>query len=160
MHNQGPFRNATTTTIAPTGTLSILAGYSSSVEPLFALSFVRQIMDGERLVESNPWFEKALHDAQCHSPKLMEEVAAKGSIAHLDYLPEKIRRGLLGSGKLLHARSQGGDERQPGLAPGLRQGTDLPGRVLCLLGMRLHKMRMTKDRRRKFRIRETKGRGG
>lgn len=92
VHNQGPFRNATTTTIAPTGTLSILTGCSSGVEPLFALSFVRQVMDGERLVESNPWFEKALLDAQCHSPKLMEEVAAKGSIAHLDYLPEKIRR--------------------------------------------------------------------
>jgi ribonucleoside-diphosphate reductase alpha chain len=91
-HNQGPFRNATTTTIAPTGTLSILAGCSSGVEPLFALSFVRQVMDGERLLEANPWFEMALHDAQCHSPKLMEEVAAKGSIAHLDYLPEDIRR--------------------------------------------------------------------
>jgi len=91
-HNQGPFRNATTTTIAPTGTLSILAGCSSGIEPLFALSFVRQVMDGERLLEANPWFEKALLNAQCHSPKLMEEVAAKGSISHLDYLPEDIRR--------------------------------------------------------------------
>lgn len=90
-HNQGPFRNATTTTIAPTGTLSILAGCSSGVEPIFALSFVRQVMDGERLLEANPWFERALHIAECHSPKLMEEVAAKGSIAHLDHLPEEIR---------------------------------------------------------------------
>ncbi len=90
-HNQGPFRNATTTTIAPTGTLSILAGCSSGVEPLFALSFARQVMDGERLLEANPWFEQALRDAQCHSPKLMEDVAAKGSISHLDYLPQKIR---------------------------------------------------------------------
>ncbi|SMP44938.1 ribonucleoside-diphosphate reductase class II [Desulfonatronum zhilinae] len=91
-HNQGPFRNATTTTIAPTGTLSILAGCSSGVEPLFALSFVRQVMDGERLLEANPWFEQALHEAECFSPKLMEEVAAKGTIHHIDYLPEDVRK--------------------------------------------------------------------
>ncbi|WP_051822432.1 vitamin B12-dependent ribonucleotide reductase [Desulfonatronum thiodismutans] len=91
-HNQGPFRNATTTTIAPTGTLSILAGCSSGVEPLFALSFVRQVMDGERLLEANSWFEQALHEAECHSPKLMEEVAAKGTIHHIDYLPEDVRK--------------------------------------------------------------------
>ncbi len=88
---QGPYRNATTTTIAPTGTLSILAGCSSGVEPLFALSFARNVMDGEKLVESNPYFEQAVIAAQCHSPKLMEEVAAKGSIAHLTYIPEDIR---------------------------------------------------------------------
>ncbi|WP_243362594.1 vitamin B12-dependent ribonucleotide reductase [Fundidesulfovibrio terrae] len=89
---QGPFRNATTTTIAPTGTLSILAGCSSGIEPLFALSFARHVMDGEKLVESNPYFETAVKAAQCHSPKLMEEVAAKGSIAHISYIPEEIRR--------------------------------------------------------------------
>jgi len=89
---QGPYRNATTTTIAPTGTLSILAGCSSGVEPLFALSFARHVMDGEKLVESNPFFEAAVKAAECHSPKLMEEVAAKGSISHIDYIPEDIRR--------------------------------------------------------------------
>ncbi|MFP5238500.1 MAG: vitamin B12-dependent ribonucleotide reductase [Acidobacteriota bacterium] len=91
-HKQGPFRNATTTTIAPTGTLSILAGCSSGIEPLFALSFARHVMDGEKLVESNPYFEAAVKAAQCHSPKLMEEVAAKGSIKHIDYIPEELRR--------------------------------------------------------------------
>jgi len=89
---QGLLRNATTTTIAPTGTLSILAGCSSGVEPLFALSFARHVMDGEKLVESNPYFEAAVKAAQCHSPRLMEEVAAKGSIAHIDYIPEDVRR--------------------------------------------------------------------
>ncbi|MFP4516060.1 MAG: vitamin B12-dependent ribonucleotide reductase [Desulfovibrionales bacterium] len=89
--NLGPYRNATTTTIAPTGTLSILAGCSSGVEPLFALSFVRQVMDGERLAEANPHFEKALKRAECFSLKLMEEVAEKGTISHLSYLPEEIR---------------------------------------------------------------------
>ncbi|GAB6038510.1 vitamin B12-dependent ribonucleotide reductase [Fundidesulfovibrio butyratiphilus] len=88
---QGPFRNATTTTIAPTGTLSILAGCSSGVEPLFALSFARHVMDGERLVESNPYFEAAVKKARCHSPALMEEVAAKGSVKHVAYIPEEVR---------------------------------------------------------------------
>jgi ribonucleoside-diphosphate reductase alpha chain len=89
--NLGPYRNATTTTIAPTGTLSIISGCSSGIEPLFALSFVRQVMDGERLLESNPHFEQALREAQCFSPKLMEEVALKGTIQHLDHLPAEVR---------------------------------------------------------------------
>jgi ribonucleoside-diphosphate reductase alpha chain len=89
--NYGPYRNATTTTIAPTGTLSIIAGCSSGVEPLFALSFVRQVMDGERLVEVNPHLEAALKKTQSHSVKLMEEISQKGSIKHMDFLDEKTR---------------------------------------------------------------------
>lgn len=88
---QGPFRNATVTTIAPTGTLSIIAGCSSGIEPLFALCFSRNVMDGERLVEVNPYFEQALKDAGCYSKKLMDTVASKGSIASLEHLPEDIR---------------------------------------------------------------------
>lgn len=88
----GPYRNATVTTIAPTGTLSIIAGCSSGIEPLFALCFTRNVMDGEKLTEVNPYFESALISAGCHSPKLMESVAAKGSIASFGHLPEKIRR--------------------------------------------------------------------
>ena len=87
----GPYRNATVTTIAPTGTLSIIAGCSSGIEPLFALCFSRNVMDGERLVEVNPYFEEALKKADCHSPKLMEAVAAKGSIAAMEHLPEDLR---------------------------------------------------------------------
>lgn len=89
---QGPFRNATITTIAPTGTLSIIAGCSSGIEPLFALCFARNVMDGERLVEVNPYFEDALREADCHSPKLMEAVAEKGSIQSFDFLTEDLRR--------------------------------------------------------------------
>jgi ribonucleoside-diphosphate reductase alpha chain len=88
----GPFRNATITTIAPTGTLSILAGCSSGIEPLFALSFSRNVMDGEKLVESNPYFEEALKKAESHSTGLMEKVAEKGSIQSFDFLPKEIRR--------------------------------------------------------------------
>lgn len=90
--NLGPYRNATTTTIAPTGTLSILAGCSSGVEPLFALCFSRNVMDGDKLVEINAHFETALKEADCYSRGLMEEVAKKGSIHNSDYLPEQLRR--------------------------------------------------------------------
>ena len=89
---QGPYRNATTTTIAPTGTLSIIAGCSSGIEPLFALSFARNVMDGEKLLEVNRYFEDALKESKAHSEALMEEVAAKGSVKHLDYLPPSVRR--------------------------------------------------------------------
>ena len=88
----GPYRNATVTTIAPTGTLSILAGCSSGVEPLFALCFTRNILDGERLVEVNPHFEAALADAGLFSHELMDAVVAKGSIQELDYLPNRLRK--------------------------------------------------------------------
>ena len=90
--NFGPYRNATTTTIAPTGTLSIIAGCSSGIEPLYALSFVRQVMDGENLLEVNSIFEQALKEAQCHSQGLMQEVAQVGSIQKMEHLPESIRR--------------------------------------------------------------------
>ena len=84
-------RNATVTTIAPTGTLSILAGCSSGVEPLFALSFARNVMDGERLVEVNPYFESALCEIGLQGPDIMEEVAKSGSIQTLEFLPVKMR---------------------------------------------------------------------
>lgn len=88
----GPFRNATITTIAPTGTLSIIAGCSSGVEPLFALSFSRNVMDGAKLVETNVYFEEALKECGAHSQAIMEKVAEKGSIQKMDVLPEELRR--------------------------------------------------------------------
>lgn len=89
---QAPCRNATTTTIAPTGTLSIIAGCSSGIEPLFALSFARHVMDGEKLVETNPYFREALNEAGLARPDIIDEVARKGSVAHMEEVPETLRR--------------------------------------------------------------------
>ena len=89
---EGPYRNATVTTIAPTGTLSLLAGCSSGVEPLFALCFTRNILDGEKLLEVNPYFEAAVRAAGLDSPELMQRVLEKGSIKDMDFLPADLRR--------------------------------------------------------------------
>ncbi len=85
-------RNATTTTIAPTGTISIICGSSSGIEPLFALSFERNVMDKDRLVEVHPYFTKMMLERGLYSDDLMENIAAKGSIYHMDKIPEDIRR--------------------------------------------------------------------
>ena len=76
-----PMRNSAPTTIAPTGTISIIAGASGGVEPLFALSFVRNVMDNTRLVEANPYFEAAARAEGFYSEELMEELARKGSLS-------------------------------------------------------------------------------
>jgi ribonucleoside-diphosphate reductase alpha chain len=85
-------RNATVSTVAPTGTISILAGTSSGIEPLFAISFLRDVLEGTKLLEVNPLFEEAAVKAKCYSRDLALEIAKKGSVQHLDYLPEEIRR--------------------------------------------------------------------
>jgi ribonucleoside-diphosphate reductase alpha chain len=85
-------RNATTTTIAPTGTLSIIANCSSGIEPLFALSFVRNVMDNDRMLEVNPHFERAARESGFYSRELLDAVARTGSIAHMEEIPEEVRR--------------------------------------------------------------------
>jgi len=86
------YRNATTTTIAPTGTLSIISGCSSGIEPLFALSFVRTVMDNDKLLEVNPYFEKIARERGFYSRGLMDEIAKKGSIHELSEIPEDVRK--------------------------------------------------------------------
>ncbi|MFY9940636.1 MAG: vitamin B12-dependent ribonucleotide reductase [Desulfobacterales bacterium] len=85
-------RNATTTTIAPTGTLSIIAGCSSGIEPLFALSFVRNVMDNDKLTEVNPFFKKRAVERGFYSRELMETIAGQGTIQGMGEIPEDIRR--------------------------------------------------------------------
>jgi ribonucleoside-diphosphate reductase alpha chain len=84
-------RNATVTTIAPTGTLSIIAGCSSGVEPLFAVSFVRNVMEGTKLLEVNPHFEKAAKEGGFWSRDLMERIADKGSLNDFEEIPEDVK---------------------------------------------------------------------
>jgi ribonucleoside-diphosphate reductase alpha chain len=87
-----PVRNATVTTIAPTGSISIIADSSSSVEPLFAVAFVRRVLDGQELVETNPLFESIARDEGFYSDELMNRIAHEGSVADIDDVPEKWRR--------------------------------------------------------------------
>ena len=88
----GRLRNATTTTIAPTGTLCIIAGCSSGIEPLFALSFVRRVMDNDELLEVNPYFEKVAKERGFYSRELMDAIARKGSIRDMKEIPEDVRQ--------------------------------------------------------------------
>ncbi len=84
-------RNATLTTIAPTGSLSIIAGCSPGIEPLFAVTFVRNVLDGTKLIEVNPYFEKEARQIGLWSEKLMEAIAETGSIQHFDIIPEELK---------------------------------------------------------------------
>jgi ribonucleoside-diphosphate reductase alpha chain len=90
-HEGCAYRNATTTTIAPTGTLSIIAGCSSGIEPLFALSFVRHVMDNDELLEVNPYFESVAKERGFYSREMMDIIAQKGSIRDLNEIPEDVR---------------------------------------------------------------------
>lgn len=87
-----PQRNATVTTIAPTGTISMIANASSGVEPLFAVSYVKNVMDGTKLVEVNPTFEKMAKERGFYSQELMEKIAEHGTLHDIDEVPADIRR--------------------------------------------------------------------
>jgi ribonucleoside-diphosphate reductase alpha chain len=84
-------RNATVTTIAPTGTISIIAGCSSGIEPLFALCFVRKVLDNDRLVEVYPYFEKVTKRHGFYSDGLMSQIAEKGTVHGIEEVPEEIQ---------------------------------------------------------------------
>jgi ribonucleoside-diphosphate reductase alpha chain len=84
-------RNANRTTIAPTGTLSIIAGCSSGIEPLFALSYERHILDGARLVEVNPYFERIAKQGGFYSEELIKQLAEGHSLREFDFIPDKIK---------------------------------------------------------------------
>ncbi|MBN1958295.1 MAG: vitamin B12-dependent ribonucleotide reductase [Desulfuromonadales bacterium] len=88
----GPMRNATCTTIAPTGTISIIANCSSGVEPLFAVSYVRQVLDNNKLIEVHPLFEQIARKHGFYSAELMQEIAEKGTVQGIDAVPEDIRK--------------------------------------------------------------------
>jgi ribonucleoside-diphosphate reductase alpha chain len=90
--NDQKIRNATRTTIAPTGTLSIIADCSSGVEPLFALSFVRNVLDNDRLLTVQPRFEQVARKEGFYSDGLMEKIAESGSVQSYSDIPDTIKR--------------------------------------------------------------------
>ncbi|MDI6873378.1 vitamin B12-dependent ribonucleotide reductase [Candidatus Solincola sp.] len=87
-----PMRNATTVTIAPTGTISIIAGTSSGIEPLFAISFVRNVIEGTRLMEVNPIFEQVARERGFYGNDLMMDIARSGTLHYVEGIPEDIKR--------------------------------------------------------------------
>ncbi|MBI2832638.1 MAG: vitamin B12-dependent ribonucleotide reductase [Chloroflexi bacterium] len=90
--NAPKIRNATRTTIAPTGTLSIIAGCSSGIEPLFALSYTRTILEGTQMVEVNPYFEQAARNGGFYSEELMKKLAEGAKLRDIDGIPDNVKR--------------------------------------------------------------------
>jgi ribonucleoside-diphosphate reductase alpha chain len=102
-------RNATTTTIAPTGTLSIIADCSSGVEPLFAVSFIKNVMDNDKLLEVNKYFKSIAEEEGFYSKELMERIAEKGHIKDVEEIPAEYRRIFITAHEVSpkwHVRSQ------------------------------------------------------
>jgi ribonucleoside-diphosphate reductase alpha chain len=86
-------RNATVTTIAPTGTISIIAGCSSGIEPVFALSYVRaNVLDDDRMVEGHPYFEQVASERGFFSDELMKKIAETGSARHTEGVPQDVQQ--------------------------------------------------------------------
>jgi ribonucleoside-diphosphate reductase alpha chain len=86
------YRNASRTTIAPTGSLSIIANCSSGIEPLFALSYMRHILEGEEFIEVNPYFEEAAKTGGFYSAELMKHLAEGKRLTDIEAVPEEIKR--------------------------------------------------------------------
>lgn len=84
-------RNATTTTIAPTGTISMIAGTSSGVEPLFAVAHYRRVLDGQNLYEMHPLFVKKAKEGHFFNKKLAAEIARTGSVQSLETVPAPVK---------------------------------------------------------------------
>ena len=83
-------RNATLTTIAPTGTISIIGGCSSGIEPIFAVAFVRNVMGG--MLEINKLFEETAKEKGFYSKDLITEIAKCGSVQDIDGVPGDVKR--------------------------------------------------------------------
>ncbi|MCJ7729448.1 MAG: hypothetical protein MUO27_06185, partial [Sedimentisphaerales bacterium] len=84
-------RNAAITCVAPTGTISIIADCSAGIEPAYSLVFVRQVLEGDKMVQINPVFEKVAEAAGFYSKKLERQIAKTGSIQKMSQIPAKIR---------------------------------------------------------------------
>jgi ribonucleoside-diphosphate reductase alpha chain len=87
-------RNATTTTVAPTGTISVIADCSSGIEPIFAVAYTRDVSEslGHELVEINPMFETAMIERGLYNEELVKKVSQVGSVQSIHEVPEEVRR--------------------------------------------------------------------
>lgn len=109
-----PQRNATVTTIAPTGTLSLLASCSSGVEPIFGYVYIRNIMDGTEMIEVNPILREVLEERGLYSDGLMKKIAKQGSLEGIEEIPEEIRRVFVSAHEVspeFHIRMQAAFQR-------------------------------------------------
>lgn len=109
-----PQRNATVTTIAPTGTLSLLASCSSGVEPIFGYVYIRNIMDGTEMIEVNPILREVLEERDLYSDELMKKIAKQGSLEGIEEIPEEIRRVFVSAHEVspeFHIRMQAAFQR-------------------------------------------------
>ncbi len=84
-------RNATLTTVAPTGTISIIADASSGIEPIFALAYVRRVVDGEDLLVVHPIFKRMAMEAGIYGPDLLQGLLQRGSIQGVTGIPQRMR---------------------------------------------------------------------
>ncbi len=92
-----PMRNSCTTTVAPTGTISIIADCSGGIEPMFSLAFTRNVLHGQNegkspMVETNKTFERIARERGFYSEGLMEQIARDGTLAHIESIPEDVKR--------------------------------------------------------------------
>lgn len=92
-----PMRNAATTTVAPTGTISIICDCSAGIEPLFSLAFFRNVLKGQDegkgpMIQTNDIFERVARERGIHSEGLMERIAKDGTLAAIDEIPEDLKR--------------------------------------------------------------------
>jgi ribonucleoside-diphosphate reductase alpha chain len=85
-------RNASITCVAPTGTISIIADCSCGIEPVYSLVFMRQVLDGARMLQINPIFRRVAASAGFYSSKLERQIARSGSIQRVTQIPAQIRR--------------------------------------------------------------------
>jgi ribonucleoside-diphosphate reductase alpha chain len=90
--NKTPIRNAARTTIAPTGTISMIADCSSGIEPLFSIAYVKRVMEGQELVYINQHFKNALRDAGLYSDNIVQKVTDRASIQDVEEIPEELRK--------------------------------------------------------------------
>lgn len=93
LEKQGiPRRNANIITIAPTGTLSMIADASGGLEPNFAICYIKNVMDGTELVYANKYFEKVARDRGFYSESLMKDIAKRGSIQTVELIPDDVKK--------------------------------------------------------------------